>query len=72
MFKGQMTDGIKSRLDALNILFVGVPANITHLFQPLDLTINGEARKFTRKEFVTYYSSSVQHQPQNYTKLEDF
>ena len=71
MFKGQMTDGVKSRLDALNILFVGVPANMTHLFQPLDITVNVEAKKVTRKEFVTYYSTSAQHQLQNGRKLED-
>ena len=37
----------------------------------MDLTINAEAKKFTTKEFVTYYSTSVQHQLQNGRKLED-
>ena len=59
-----MTGGFKNRLEALNILIVGVPGNMNDLFQTLDFTVNVKAKKFTRKEFVTYYSSSVQHQLQ--------
>ena len=39
-FKGQMTDKVKSLLSTLSIELVPVPANMTHFFQPLDLTVN--------------------------------
>ena len=59
IFRGQMTDKVKEQLNELNIECVYVPANMTHFFQPLDLTVNGCAKQRTRKEFVTYYSSAV-------------
>ena len=34
------------RLNIENIEIVSVPANMTHFFQPLDLTVNGQAKKF--------------------------
>lgn len=66
-----MTDVVKRRLAELNIFLVEVPANMTHIFQPLDLTVNAEAKKFTKKQFVTYYSCSAQEQLQKGRKLED-
>ena len=71
VFKGQMTDVVKSRLAELDIFLVAVPANMTHIFQPLDLTVIAEAKKFTKKQFVTYYSRSVQEQLQSGRKLEE-
>ena len=44
---------------------------MTHVFQPLDLIVSAEANKFTRKEFVIYCSSNVQHQLQNGRKLKE-
>ena len=49
VFKGQMTDAVKSKLTSLSIELVAVPANMTHFFQPLDLTVNGAAKKLARK-----------------------
>ena len=60
VFKGQMTDAVKSKLTSLSIELIAVPANMTHFFQPLDLTVNGAAKKLARKEFIQYYSTSVQ------------
>ena len=62
VFKGQMTASVKEKLSSLNIELVAVPANVTHFFQPLDLTVNGSAKKFIRKQFITYYSSTVKNQ----------
>ena len=39
-----------------------VPANMTHFFQPLDLTVNGAAKRYMKKEFAVYYSLSVKQQ----------
>ena len=62
VFRGQMTDSVKEKLASLSIELVSVPANMTHFFQPLDLTVNGAAKKFAKKEFVTYYSAEVRRQ----------
>ena len=45
VFKGQMTDRVQNRLKSLSIELVPVPANMTHFFQPLDLTVNREFNK---------------------------
>ena len=65
VFRGQMTEAVKAKLLSMSIELVAVPANMTHFFQPLDLTVNGAAKKFTRNEFVTYYSSTVQKELSN-------
>ena len=46
VFKGQMTQKVIDKLASLNLELVPVPANMTHFFQPLDLTVNGSAKKF--------------------------
>ena len=71
VFRGQMTDKVKEQLTELNIECVYVPANMTHFFQPLDLTVNGCAKQRMRKQFVTYYSSAVKQQLDSGKQLED-
>ena len=46
VFRGQMTEDVLNVLKENNILLVRVPANMTHLFQPLDLTVNGTSKAF--------------------------
>ena len=62
MFRGQSTDHVAQILDSLNIKVVKVPANMTHFFQPLDLTVNGSAKNFMRKRFVTWYAEEIKKQ----------
>ena len=71
VFRGQMTDKVKEQLTELNIEYVYVPANMTHFFQPLDLTVNGCAKQRMKKEFVTYYSSAIKQQLDSGKQLED-
>ena len=71
VFKGQMTEQVKQKLKSLNIELVAVPSNMTHFFQPLDLTVNGVAKRYMRKQFITYYSNCVKHQLENGKRLED-
>ena len=52
VFKGQMTDKVKSLLHLLNIECSYVPANMTHFFQPLDLTVNRSGRKKFDEETI--------------------
>ena len=39
-FKGQWTEAVKKRIAELHGKMVPVPNNMTHVFQPLDLTVN--------------------------------
>ena len=55
VFRSQMTEKVKERLAEVNIECVYVPANMTHFFQPLDLTVNGCAKQRMRKEFVILF-----------------
>ena len=51
VFRGQMTDRILNHLEENNILFVKIPANMTHILQPLDLSTNSWAKKYMKKRF---------------------
>ena len=53
VFKGQCTNKVNHLLENLNIKVIYVPANMTHFFQPLDLTVSGSAKDFMKKKFVT-------------------
>ena len=71
VFRGQKTQRVLSKLSSLNIEVVSVPANMTHFFQPLDLTVNGPAKKFCKDKFTSWYSADVQRQIENGTRIED-
>ncbi len=71
VFKGQMTDAVMQKLSSLNCEFVPVPPNMTHFFQPLDLTVNGAAKMFMRNRFITYYSDTVKQQLDLGKSLDD-
>ena len=62
VFRGQTTDHVAQILDSLNIKVVKVPANMTHFFQPLDLTVNGSAKVFMRKKIETWYAEEIKKQ----------
>lgn len=62
VFRGQMTEDVLNTLKENNILLVRVPANMTHLFQPLDLTVNGNFKSFMRKRFSEWYSKQILQQ----------
>ena len=71
VFKGQVTTKVMETLESLNIECVHVPANMTHFFQPLDLTVNRCAKQQMKNEFVTYYSEAVRCQLDSGKQLED-
>ena len=35
---------------------------MTHFFQPLDLTVNGKAKRFMKDKFTAWYSNKVKQQ----------
>ena len=46
VFTGQMTVEVLNTYEEANILIINVPANMTKYYQPLDLTVNGYAKRF--------------------------
>ena len=50
---------------------VSVPANMTHFFQPLDLTLNGEAMRFMKERFTKWYAEEVQTEMESGVRTED-
>ena len=50
------------RLAAVDVVLILVPANMTHIFHPLDLAINGTAKMFLRSCFTEHYAAAVKDQ----------
>ena len=61
-FTGQMTPEILDNYKAYNLCVINVPANMTKYYQPLDLTVNFEAKCFFKRKFVDWYSKQVSNQ----------
>ena len=57
VFKGQMTNPVKEISKRNNIILQKVPANLTYLFQPLDIQggPNGYTKRFMKKKFTLWY-----------------
>ena len=71
VFSGQMTAPVTEKLAQNFIKYVKVPANMTNLFQPLDLTVNGSAKAFMKKKFTEWYSLEVTKQLDNGKSAEE-
>ena len=60
VFKGQMTCAVRELLNENHILLERVPANLTYLFQPLDVQgLNGHVKRFMKEKFTLWYSDQV-------------
>ena len=46
----------------MNCEIAEVPKNLTHLFAPLDLTVNKSLKSFEQREFSKYYSDQIARQ----------
>ena len=42
-----------------NFVVTFVPVSMTHLYQPLELTVNGYDKKFSKKKFNEWYANQV-------------
>ena len=62
VLSGQMTTPATDKVAENRIKYVKVPANMTNLFQPLDLTINRSPKAFMKKKFTEWYSLEVMKQ----------
>ena len=71
VFLGQTTDKVLKVLEDNNILATKIPPNMTHLFQPLDLTVNKVAKDFMKKKFSEWFSRQISIGLENGQELED-
>ena len=71
VFRGQMTQPVIDLLKENNIFLVHVPPNMTHLYQPLDLTPNRSAKPFFKRKFTEWYSYEITRLLDAGTKLDD-
>ena len=62
VFTGQMTSDVLNLLRDNNILVTNVPPNMTKFCQPLDLTVNGFAKRFMARKFNDWYTDQVSAQ----------
>ena len=58
-FRGQVTDPVLLKLQENSIFLVRVPPNMTNLFQPLNLTVNGAAKAFLKRKYTEGYSGET-------------
>lgn len=59
VFKGQTTTAVQDLLKKNNIYFTKVPANMIHLYQPLDLTVNSYSKSFMKRHFTEWYAKQI-------------
>ena len=71
VFKGQVTQSVLELLKKHNILFNFVPANMTSIFQPLVLTVNGYTKKYCKKKFNQWYTDQIFQQLAEGKDLEE-
>ena len=71
VFSGQITSVVLDCFKDNKTEFVCVPANMTYLLQPLDRTVNGQAKKFTSRELSEWYSSQIMKQLDDGKELHD-
>ena len=62
VLRGQITDDVLNLFKENNIKTIFVPANMKNLLHPLDLTVNGYAKKFCRKIFNHWYMEQIREQ----------
>ena len=62
VFSGQVTQAVLDILQKEDILLSRVPAGMTPIYQILDLTVNGYAKRFMKKKFHEWYTNQVQQQ----------
>ena len=71
VFTGQMTTDVSNIFAENNILVTNVPPNMTRYYQPLDLTVNGSAKRFMAKKFNGWYFDQITQQLQSGKALEE-
>ena len=71
VFRGQTTDKVFKVFKDHHILVTKVPANMTYLFQPLDLTVNKAAKDYTKQKFSDWFTRQIKTGLENCQELDD-
>ena len=71
VFTGQMTSEVLNLLRDNKILLTNIPPNMTKFYQPLDLTVNGIAKKFMARKFNDWYTDQVSAQLQKGVPIDE-
>ena len=71
VFTGQMIGPVLEKLRDNKILLVRVPANMTNIFQPLDLTVNSSFKAPMKKKFTKWYSKQIANELEKGTPSDD-
>ena len=71
IFRGQITEDVTNLLKKYNIHLVLVPSNMTHIFQPLDLTVNNHCKNFMKNLFTEWYSKQIEKELSLNKRVED-
>ena len=58
-FKGMMENLVLKKLEKHNILLTRAAGNMVHLFQPLDQTVNGYFKQFTKRKLAEWYANKA-------------
>ena len=61
VFTGQTTSPVDESYEENNICIVNLPANMTKYYQPLDLTINGYAKRFIKNKLISGMLNSLRN-----------
>ena len=70
VFRGQMTDPVLEALKENKIILVKIPPNMTHIYQPLDLTVNRSTKAFFKRKFTEWYSQEIHKQLEEGKKID--
>ena len=66
-----MKEPVKQKMKENHIFFVRVPVNMTNIFQPLDLTVNGSFKSLMKRKFTEWYSKETGKQLEENVPIED-
>ena len=59
VFTDQITGDVNAALNKSHVYAVHVPANMIRFYQPLHLTVNGQAKKFMKNKFHRWYATEI-------------
>lgn len=59
VLRGQTNTTIRNLQPSNDIHFSKAPVNITSLYQPLDLTVNGYAKAFRKRKFTLWFATQI-------------
>ena len=69
--KVNLTEPVLNELKDHHIFTCQVLANMTHIFQPIDLTVNGAAKYSLKAKFIEWFAKKIDECLQEGKELQD-